>query len=73
MLAWADASGESHVVGPPPPEPPPLAEQLRALYPTHGAYVAKVARSATRLAVDRFLTAPDAVGLIREAAHAPVP
>jgi hypothetical protein len=35
--------------------------------------VREVARSATRLAVDRFLTVPDALGLIREAAHAPVP
>jgi hypothetical protein len=49
------------------------AAKLRALYPTHGDYVRKVARSATHLAVDRFVTVPDALDLIREAARADIP
>jgi hypothetical protein len=47
--------------------------KLRALYPTHGTYVRKVVRSALRLAADRFVTVPDAIDLIREAARADIP
>jgi hypothetical protein len=54
-------------------EEPFSAEKLRALYPTHGIYVRKVARSAFELTRDRFITLPDAVGIVREAAHADVP
>jgi hypothetical protein len=54
-------------------EEPFSAEKLRALYPTHGTYVRKVTRSAFELTRDRFITLPDAVGIVREAAHADVP
>jgi Alpha/beta hydrolase domain len=49
------------------------AAKLQALYPTHGAYVGKVVRSAGQLVADRFLTPADGVALIREAAAADIP
>ena len=48
-------------------------EKLRALYPTHGDYVAKVVRSTARLVRQRFITLHDGLDLIREAARADVP
>jgi hypothetical protein len=53
-------------------EAPFSQAQLDALYPTHGAYVAKVARDAHRLAAQRYLTRRDAQRIIREAAHSDV-
>jgi hypothetical protein len=53
-------------------EAPFSQAQLDALYPTHRAYVRKVARDALRLAVRRYLTWPDAVRIIREAAQSSV-
>jgi hypothetical protein len=46
---------------------------LRALYPTHGAYVRAVARNVLELVGDRFLTGADGLNLILEAARADVP
>jgi hypothetical protein len=46
---------------------------LDALYPTHGAYVRAVVRDVARLVGQRFLTVPDGLKLIREAAHSDVP
>jgi hypothetical protein len=47
--------------------------RLAALYPNHGAYVRKVVRSTAELVADRFLTLPDGLRLIEEAARADVP
>ncbi len=47
--------------------------KLRALYPTHADYVAKVVRSTGRLVADRFITLPDGLDLIRQAIEADVP
>jgi hypothetical protein len=49
------------------------AQQLAALYPSHGTYVSQVVHSAADLVGDRLLTAPDAVNIVKEAAHADVP
>ena len=49
------------------------AARLAALYRNHGAYVSKVVHSTTDLVADRFLTLPDGLRLIEEAAHADVP
>lgn len=46
---------------------------LRALYPTHGAYVRAVVRDVRGLMAERFLTPRDGLQLIREAATADVP
>jgi hypothetical protein len=46
---------------------------LERLYPTHGAYVAAVARDVRALVADRFLTPADGDKLIREAAESDVP
>jgi hypothetical protein len=53
-------------------EAPFSQAQLDALYPSHGAYVARVARDAYRLAVQRYLTWPDALRIIGEAARSDV-
>jgi hypothetical protein len=53
-------------------EAPFSQAQLDALYPSHRAYVRKVARDARRLARQRYLTRPDARRIIREAAHSDV-
>jgi hypothetical protein len=42
---------------------------LERLYPTHGAYVRAVVRDVARLVAHRFLTVPDGLKLIREAAR----
>jgi hypothetical protein len=47
--------------------------KLHALYPTHGNYVRKVARDVYRLVRDRFITLPDGLRLIHEAARADIP
>ena len=47
--------------------------QLAQLYRTHGGYVRKVTRDTVRLVVHRFLTVPDGIRLIQEAARANVP
>ena len=47
--------------------------QLAELYRTHGDYVRKVTRDTVRLAAHRFLTVPDGIRLIQEAARASVP
>jgi hypothetical protein len=49
------------------------AARLRALYPTHRAYVRAVARDTARLVARRIITAYDGLDLIREAAAADVP
>jgi Alpha/beta hydrolase domain len=54
-------------------EEPFSQEKLETLYPTHGTYVRKVARSAFELTRDRFITLPDALGIVREAAHSDIP
>lgn len=46
---------------------------LDRLYPSHGAYVRAVARDVSRLVVRRFLTLPDGLRLIRDAARSDVP
>jgi hypothetical protein len=47
----------------------PFSEaKLQALYPTHGNYVRKVVRNVRQLVSDRFITLPDGLDLIREAA-----
>jgi hypothetical protein len=46
---------------------------LRDLYPTHGAYVRKVVRNVAGLVGQRFLTLPDGIDLVEEAARADVP
>ena len=52
----------------------PFSEaELRELYPSHGRYVAAVARRARELARDRIITRADSVELIREAVRADVP
>jgi hypothetical protein len=53
-------------------EAPFSRAQLDALYPSHGAYVARVAWDAYRLAAQRYLTWPDARRIIREAARSAV-
>jgi hypothetical protein len=53
-------------------EAPFSRAQLDALYPSHRAYVAQVARDAYRLAARRYLTWPDAQRIIREAAQSGV-
>jgi hypothetical protein len=47
--------------------------QLAELYRNHGDYVSKVTRDTARLVADRFLTVPDGLRLIQEAARADVP
>jgi hypothetical protein len=47
--------------------------QLAELYRNHGDYVRKVTRDTARLVADRFLTVPDGLRLIQEAARANVP
>jgi hypothetical protein len=49
------------------------AAQLNQLYRNHGAYVSKVTNDTERLVAERFLTPPDGLRLIEEAAHADVP
>ena len=46
---------------------------LRSLYPTHGSYVGKVVRDVGDLVARRYLTVPDGLKLIGEAARADVP
>ena len=46
---------------------------LRSLYPTHGVYVRKVVRDVGTLVAQRYLTVPDGLQLIRDAARADVP
>jgi hypothetical protein len=46
---------------------------LQDLYPTHGAYVDAVSRDVHDLLAGRFLTRADGQGLLRDAAHSPVP
>src|SRR3954471_20246280 len=53
-------------------EAPFSQAQLDALYPTHGAYVIRVTQDALRLAAQRYLTLPDALRIIREAAQSDV-
>ena len=48
-------------------------EQLRTLYPSHGAYVSRVIRSVGRLVAQRVITVADGRDLIREASRADVP
>jgi hypothetical protein len=48
-------------------------DQLRQLYPTHGRYVAAVAKDVLRLVRQRIITAPDGIQLVRDAAQADVP
>jgi hypothetical protein len=47
--------------------------RLRSLYRTHGHYVARVTLDVGLLVAGRFLTGPDGLELIREAARADVP
>jgi Alpha/beta hydrolase domain len=47
--------------------------RLAQLYPTHQDYVRAVARDTARLVGQRFLTLPDGIRLIRDAAAADVP
>jgi Alpha/beta hydrolase domain len=47
--------------------------RLAALYPSHAAYVRAVIRDVASLVVRRFLTVPDGLRLIREAARSDVP
>jgi hypothetical protein len=47
--------------------------QLNSLYRNHGAYVSQVTNDTARLVAGRFLTLPDGLRLIQEAAHADVP
>jgi hypothetical protein len=54
-------------------EVPFTHERLAQLYPTHRAYVRAVARDTLRLIGQRFLTLPDGIRLIEEAARADVP
>ena len=53
-------------------EAPFSQAQLDSLYPTHGAYVVRVTKDALRLAAQRYLTLPDALRIIREAAQSDV-
>jgi hypothetical protein len=46
---------------------------LRSLYPTHGVYVRKVVRDVGALVAQRYLTVPDGLELISDAARADVP
>ena len=46
---------------------------LATLYPNHGQYVAKVARESLQLVHEGFWLRPDAIDVIRAAAHADVP
>ena len=46
---------------------------LRSLYPTHGTYVREVVRDVGELVAQRYLTVPDGLELIRDAARADVP
>ncbi len=48
-------------------------ERLRALYPTHGAYVRAVVRDVGDLVARRYLTLADGLELIGEAVRADVP
>src|SRR4051812_28259323 len=54
-------------------EVPFTHERLTALYPTHGAYVRAVTRDVAQLVGKRYLTVPDGVKLIVDAAKADVP
>ncbi len=54
-------------------EVPFTAEQLQALYSSHGAYVGAVIKDVAGLVRDRILTAYDGVSLVIEAAKADVP
>lgn len=49
------------------------AARLRQLYPTHSAYVRAVAKDTARLVAGRFITLPDGLDIIKEAARADVP
>jgi hypothetical protein len=49
------------------------AARLQQLYPTHRAYVRAVAKDTARLVAQRFITLPDGLDIIKEAAHADVP
>jgi Alpha/beta hydrolase domain len=49
------------------------AARLRELYPTHRTYVRKVVRNVAQLIGQRFLTLPDGIELVQEAARADVP
>jgi hypothetical protein len=49
------------------------AARLKRLYPTHGAYVRAVAKDTARLVAGRFITLPDGIDIIKEAAKADVP
>jgi Alpha/beta hydrolase domain len=54
-------------------EVPFSPDKLRRLYPSHGRYVEAVAKDVLNLVRQRIITAPDGVGLVRDAAHAHVP
>jgi hypothetical protein len=49
------------------------AARLQQLYPTHHAYVRAVAKDTARLVAGRFITLPDGLDIIKEAARADVP
>jgi hypothetical protein len=52
----------------------PFSEaQLAELYRNRGDYVSKVTQDTARLVAERFLTVPDGLRLIQEAARANVP
>lgn len=54
-------------------EDPFSEEQLAALYPSHRAYVARVAQSTAARVAERVITAPDGLQLVRDAAAGDVP
>jgi alpha/beta hydrolase family protein len=49
------------------------AARLQQLYPSHGAYVAAVVRDTARLVAGRYITVPDGIEIVAEAARADVP
>ena len=66
---WFASQTGASFCGIPGYEAPFSQAQLDALYPTHCAYVIKVTADALLLAAQRYLTLPDAVRIIREAAQ----
>ena len=54
-------------------EKPFDAGRLKALYPTHSAYVTAVRRNAAALVAARFITREDAAALVRQASKMQVP
>lgn len=70
LARWVAATDGNRLLG--SVEPFPL-EKVRALYPTHEAYVDEIRAACRSLVEDGFMTAADGAAFVEEAEESPVP